>query len=848
MLGANDPEGTTLNLVINGVSTTAGVAGVSIGNGSTITSINGGAIGITGTGLLSTTGDATGVSIATSVISVGTPIATIGSLTITGTSDAGTTLLTPNPAFANNAYGVEISGSTITSNVASGVAVNGTAYAANNLTSAGIDLLGNTSIQQTGAGSVAMNGTVLAENFSNTSGKANLVAGLETVSTQISAAGAGAKVAIVTDTHQVAATDNGVSNVNVRNIGAYLQANTTISASGETDGTATPIQISGVSGAATAGIGNTMQTDSSGLSIGGGTASGPIAIINSGLGTTVLGGEAGTVTGGGGSIFSVGVLIGGSTATVANITATGGGSIGISGLGGMVAPNVHNTGATVGVWSLFSTITTTTGDIAITALGGSTGGSALPIDVIGLDLGSTTIRTNTTATGSPPPLILIYATADSLVSSTGDIATGTVTRTTGNPDSYAVSEDTNAKLITGNLVMGNYNDIAEAYGSSALAPAALTLGQFTTAITGTASSNTESLAATPAGLVAMISPQNQVANLTAALDGSGGINFYNGTSLTVGTIGGTDGDGQIDEPGEGAVAITVAPSRNLTLTNTSVITGDASGQPVIWTNDEGAQITLTTSGTGTFSNAAFYSHDSVVTSEVSPNDIIILPPPGDGSRALEADASQYLIYAHAPLQANLNGLDPAVVFSTPPGTLTEPDGDTIAYAVSETDTSTPVTNMPNLTGPLSGYPAFNYVNDALYSIVPIQYPDGILDPNIIGGAGGVANDGDREGEAALRARLIKKYGAKRAAELLAIIHEDIKDGSTVNTGTLGVKWAANTGFSKLLRIGEYGELSQGLSSPHSSDAFLIHLFEQQAADRNDLSQAAGSGAKGRHGP
>ncbi len=75
----------------------------------------------------------------------------------------------------------------------------------------------------------------------------------------------------------------------------------------------------------------------------------------------------------------------------------------------------------------------------------------------------------------------------------------------------------------------------------------------------------------------------------------------------------------------------------------------------------------------------------------------------------------------------------------------------------------------------------------------------------------MANDRDLESDVDLRRRLEKKFGAARAAELFAIIREDEKDGSTVNTGMIGVKWAANTGLSKLVRMGEFGLLSQGLS-------------------------------------
>jgi hypothetical protein len=60
---------------------------------------------------------------------------------------------------------------------------------------------------------------------------------------------------------------------------------------------------------------------------------------------------------------------------------------------------------------------------------------------------------------------------------------------------------------------------------------------------------------------------------------------------------------------------------------------------------------------------------------------------------------------------------------------------------------------------------------------------------------------------------VRKYGLARAAELLEIIRQDLLDGSTVNTGTLNEKWAANTGLSKLVWVNGTAVLFDGLTLP-----------------------------------
>jgi filamentous hemagglutinin family protein len=823
-----------LSLDITGVAATAGSAGVSISNVSQITAANGGDVSIKGTGLQAAGSDSTGVSIATSILTFGASSGTVsGSMTIDGQSDSGSTALTPNSIFMNNAYGVQVTGSTISSY--DGLQVEGQANAANNLASVGVDLSSNTSIEDFSTGSAEIDATVQPESYSSGAvGEANLVAGLRTVSTVISASGATASVSIKTDTHATTATDNAVREVQVENIGALLEAHTTISASGSTTLLSTPIHLSGRAGAAVASSANTQLTDSFGLSIGGGAASGPVTITNSGLGATVISGEGGSATGGGSSLFSVGVLIGGSSTTPASITAPGGGSIGIAGLGGEIAPTGSTTGQAVGVWSLFSNVTTTTGDIAILAAAGSASGTAGASDLAGLDLGSSIIQTNTSTGGanqipdgggSVPPLILIYATGSTVVDNAGQAQFQL-----GSPDSYAVREDTNSKLITGDLVMGNYYDIFAAEAPhSVVAP---TFAQFNSYITGSASGtiSSEGITFNPAGLVDLSSPLNQVTDLTAALDGSGGITFFDSTSLTVGTIGASDNRnyGEIDEAGLGPVSITVAPNSSLALTSVSAFTGAASGLPVIATG-AGSEVTLTTSGTGTFTNL--------------------------GGAAAVSAGSEYVIYANAPAQANLDGIAPATtLYLRQPGTVTSPAGNTLAYATGQS--SNPSTGggvvPPPPVAPQVGTSSSptNAVSDAdnddssssETTQNAVLYDDGnslTADTGIAGGGAGVSTDLDESTDDDQR----HKHHRKLKDEMLAEIQlQDARDGSTVNTGTSEPKLTANTGFSRLVHVSEYALLPAGSIQLQIGDPVIARLFDEQAtsAVHDEMSRAAGA--------
>jgi hypothetical protein len=112
--------------------------------------------------------------------------------------------------------------------------------------------------------------------------------------------------------------------------------------------------------------------------------------------------------------------------------------------------------------------------------------------------------------------------------------------------------------------------------------------------------------------------------------------------------------------------------------------------------------------------------------------------------------------------------------------------------------------------------------------------------DIVGGADGVASAQDQPSDQDHRRKLANAFGNAKADDLIKIIREDIKDGSTVNTGTEAAKWASNTGLSKIVHVGEYAQVFQGLAVPFAGDPLIFKLFQQQAAAsvRNELSQAA----------
>ena len=641
----SNPSGSAI-LLITGFASTAGSPGVGISANTSITT-DSGQIEINGTGLLAAGSDATGVSISASDITCGTAgVPGTGQISIEGNSDSGATQLAPNSTFANNSYGVQILGSTLSSYSTSSMKIKGIAHAANNLDSIGVDLnsSGNDTLIQTFNAENEINGNVQSETFSASSGEANEVVGVRTMSTDLEANGSNASISIDTDTHDVTASDNGDTSVQVKNVGAYFLDNTTISASGSNVVLSSPILISGRSGTAVASTGNSSETESDGVWLSGGDDGGPVTVTNTGLGSTLLTGEAGSATGE--VVADLGVTLGNSSGTAISVTAPGGGSIGLAGLGGTVSAGSNSTfsGLAEGVFMEYSTVTATTGDIAVLAAGASTSGSVpagSTVTIAGLGLASSTLQTNTTTAGanqipnggSVPPLILIYATNSTLLSNPTSFQLGSAT-------GYAVSEDANSKLVTGELVMGDYYDLLKAYGTaSAIATAAKDLATYDNDVLNPAGFSLKGHTITgftfnPPGIISLTSTQNQITNLSAAFDGTGGFSLDDSVNLTVGAIGETTNAnyGEINEAGVGPVTITMASGMNLTLSGVSPFTNASTGVPVIATTGLGNTVTLTTTGTGQLINTA-------------------------GATALSvAGGANYILYAASPTNVTLDGI------------------------------------------------------------------------------------------------------------------------------------------------------------------------------------------------
>jgi len=730
------------NFTAVGIATAAGSPGVGITANSVITTTANGYISIQGTGLLAPGNDATGVMIDDSSVTL--TGASTGYMEIQGDSDAGFSDLTQN--FTNSSYGVQILSSTISSSSANGLNIHGTAYAANNVDSIGVDLGTDSesgTLIETSNGEAEIKASVLPESFyeeedviegggGDPPGEANVVAGVETTDTTIEANGATATISIDTDTHHATATDNGDPSVDVRNVGAYFLDDTSITASGSNVVLSTPIFISGRSGSAQASSGNTFETDSIGVWLSGGTAG--ATITNSGLGATILVGAAlpekgEELSATGPDVASVGVAIGNSGAPPDSITSPGGGSIGIAGLGGTVSAG---SGLADGVAIEYSNVSTTTGDIAILAAAGSTSGGS-SIDIAGLALESATLQTNTSLAGSnqipnggsAPPAIVIYATDSTAVR---NISTGDVAFQLGSPSDYAVQEDDNSSLVTGNLVMGNYYSQLTTYAPSHLIDAAENfIATFNSSITtGNDASiiSSEGITLNPAGIIDLTSPRNQITNLDAALVGSGGLYLDDNVDLTIGPIGDTDGQnyGQIDESPIAPVLIT------------------------------------------------------------APNLVYVYPNSGSGTIPI---GSPIIPIVLAPVNNSL--ADIAQIFQP---------------------------SNPTGTGGGKG------------------------DKKIIGGAGGVAGGQDQNTGRGLEIALARKYGLALGAELFQIIKQDLLDGSTVNTATLGEKWVANTGLSKLVGVNGNAELFDGLAEPVGNAPPIFGEVQAGAGDLGALDRAA----------
>jgi filamentous hemagglutinin family protein len=828
---ANGSGGYQLN--INGVAAVAGDAGVSITSNSSITDTTDGEVYINGTGLLSPGSDSIGVLVNNSTFTIGSSTSATGaSLDIEGYSDGGSTYLAANPTFANNSYGVKINGSTFNSYAGDTIDISGKSYAANNLNTYGTyingsNLTANSSDPLYG-GKLEVDGDVGSEVFYGSSGEANDVYGVFTLgSAKLTASGGRTDIFILGNTYDASAYDNGNSSVQVINSAIDLTDGTTVTASGDgkiSDGRGA-ISIDGLAGTADASRSNTNEADSVGVWIHANGGASPSVTDNGSI--VGIGGTAGNVTAP--HAVSIGVALGDLGSAPVSVTSNGG-VIGLSGLGGTISdvPGATTfTGLDAGLDLRYSTVSTTTGFVIMGGFAGIVSGN-LPggssVDSAGVKLVSSKISTNTSGPGlsvtypagtsdnisygggtiSLPPSIALYGTNGGIDFNNNLFVPGS--------GGYAVEEDANSSLISANLVMGNvYGQLSNLVPTSVLNQI-LSNTKFQNAI-----SNLNNLISqynvtlTPIGQISLTSAGNQIANLDSVLVGSGGFNFYDNSSVTVDPIGGNDNSassfGDVNAPANGPVTITT--TGNLILTNTSPLTGATSSTPVIWTSGAGNNIVLNVEN-GYFINEA-------------------------GSDALVGvNGAYYAISVQSPRYAFLGGLDPTAYYNSfyQPG-VTPLTGNSIFYASALGDQYYP-------DGPGDPNNPSRFVTNALNSIAPISLPLPISGAGVIGGAGGVAPPKDHAEEVALRERLTRLYGAARANALLTIIHEDSKDGSTVNTGTVLNKWAANTGLSKIVHVAESARIYDGLSQPYSGDSLIYNQFQEvnNPQSLDEMSRAA----------
>ncbi len=825
LLRGSDPLGSE-QLYINGAANVAGDAGISI-TSSTITD-DSGQVQINGTGVLFNGSDSIGVLINNSSITVGSLASPgFGDLDIEGYSDMGSTSLTPNVTFANNSFGTEINSSTITSfGFADNLHIKGKAYAANNVNAYGVYVNGgsitDTVSDPAQSSDLELDGKVHPEVFSSTTGEANDVYGVFALGgVQLTANGGRAGINITGDTTRTTASDNGDSSVHVVNSGVDITDGTTFfsvdPAQGNfktSPGVRGTILIAGVAGTAIASNSNSNSTYSVGTWIhsnGGVSPSvsdngGAIGIVGYSMGAT------------GSNVDSMGVALSDASNLPANVTATNGGVIVFAGLGGTIAANSGAptfTGINEGVDLGNSTVSTPTGVIALFGLAGIVNNGSLPagstVTSAGVSMASSTVSTNTSGSGitltdsstgqtiNLPPSIILYGTNGGVDTTTQLFVPGT--------GGFAVQEDSASSLVTSNLAMGNFYGMASSFVPTA------TLNQLITNLqTELGVSNLNSFISTynvqvnPIGQIDLSSMGNRVSNLDAALVGTGGMNFFDGSSLAVGPIGGNNNDNfaDIDIPAQGPITITTPG--NLTLQNISPITGLPSSIPGI-----------STSGTG--NNIVLNVDNGILLNQL-------------GSSGLQtSNGALYAINAKSPDNVFLDALNPTTFFKSTyiPG-VTSLTSNSIFFRSG----STVVLHPQDPGGPSIG------VVTALDAItLPIR-PENVRGAGVVGGAGGVAPAKSRAQAIALTQRLSRIYGAARAVELANIIQEDNKDGSTVNTGTVSDKWAANTGMSKIVHVGEYAQISEGLAQPYNTDSLIYNQFQTQSSPQalDELSRAA----------
>jgi hypothetical protein len=835
-IGSNPPT-SNFFLGIYGASVTAGVAGVDITNSSITTT--GGASGgdyvdIEGTGMVAPGSNAIGVDINDSMLTNGSSgLPGDVDFDIKGESDLGLVTTAPGTFGTADAYGILITNNSVLSTYSTGkMTIKGKAYADDTDTATGVAINLDSTVQTIDS-RVKIDGEVRAETLPDTTqfGASYTAVGVNLVQANITASGINTQkdtaVSIFGEVlpAQVTATDNGDPSIAPNSYGVNINTST-ISASNDTTPLSVPILVVGESGGVSSS--SSQVATSVGLSISGGST-----ITNSGDGATLLGGLSGIATGGsvtGQNVFANGVEIAGTSGSPEAITATGGGSIGIAGGGGSVGSG--STGEGIGVDLNYTNVSTTSGVVVMFAAAGSEAGGST-VNLTGLNLVSSTVQTGSSGGtqlpdggGNVPPLLMIYATDSSAVY---DLTSHALTFQPGSSTGYAIQENGSSSLVTNNLVMGNFYDLFSGFAPATLIANLPTFAAFNSYITGQASStiSSQGLTLNPSGIIDLTSTLNQITNLDSAYDGSGGFNLYDSTSLTVDPIGGNDtlNYGEIDGPGLGPVSITVAPDQDLTLSRVSPLTGQASSGPII---DSSGQITLTTSGTGQFIN--------------------------DGGASALTSGSQYVIYANDPSQVTLGGLIPTTpLFDTLPGTVSSPSGKTIAFATDDTAAYNPNPPLPN-PNPTPGMPGpIKTTDDTLQNYVvitppPVQQPVFVT---VIPGTGGVPGGWGHDANSVkmrseLKNKLVGKFGSVLGARIFAVVEQDLKDGSPLNTNTLMEKWVANTGFSKLVWGSGNAELADGLAQPLPDASLFFDQSQGGSQTLDELSAAAFGHVGNRH--
>jgi filamentous hemagglutinin family protein len=855
---------------------------------STITTGGSGSVYIEGTGVSGAGMDAVGVEIEGSTFNIGTADApSTGSFYIHGTSDSGSNSTSSTlSSSAPSAYGVLIDGNSFFTDYGSAIsnfAIHGESFAGNNSSAVGTVI--DASTVESYNGHLSIKGHVTAENINGeANGLANRIAGVvlddgtlvQSFGNIDSSHVAG--LSISGDIGQsTTASDGGDTTISPESVGVLINNDSQITSDGDTTFLSLPISIEGEAGAAQTTSGNSNIALASGVVIFGDSNSSIVTVSNSGLGAIAIAGVGGRASGA--NVIADGVDILGNASNeieediVVNdvaevsgpfenvIVCTGGGSIGIAGLGGEIDSDPESlsfTGQADGIaigsynfnqdgtsiTSSAAGIGTTSGSIFLFAAAGDLAPDAsLPdstsLDLTGLELESGTLSTDlSTPEDAPavpnggvfPPSILIYAT-----NSTVGPRTGHATFQLGSSSGNSIYEDSNSELYTGNLILGNYYNALTAYAPPAdvaKLPTVAAFASFLNQEAGTISS--DNITINPVGAISLTSTLNQIGDLDSALVGAGGLNLYDSSSLVINSIGASDNAdfGSVDEAAMGPV--TIQSAGNLTLTLTSPLSGTLMSVPVISTSGSGNNITLVTGGVFTNEDYGYTAGLSatggavyVVYSNISAND--------EEGNLTNFSTIFNTSYTGTPLTQPGNLL----VFSGPMGPINTM-GPPSMMGIGMDTPGNPMSPIVPIQDSLDDIPPPNPGGQNPF-VTPTSGDTLTTGTGVAGGAGGVDITGKQADELAdLKAKLAALYGPTVAGEFLQIIENDFADGSPVNTGSLLDKWASNSGFSESVRPGELAQLGFGQATPYRQDPFVINQFQNVSNDSilNLLSAAA----------